>query len=60
MRDATGVPDSFAAMPAGGRAMQTWSYKIESHFSTRLAPQFQQRLSLRNATPTERGASRCT
>ncbi|MBL9176074.1 MAG: DUF1553 domain-containing protein [Verrucomicrobiales bacterium] len=32
VRDATGVPDTFAAMPAGGRAMQTWSYKIESHF----------------------------
>ncbi len=30
--DATGVPESFAAMPAGFRAMQTWSYKIESHF----------------------------
>lgn len=30
--DVTGVPESFAAMPAGYRAMQTWSYKIESHF----------------------------
>jgi hypothetical protein len=30
--DVTGVPETFAAMPAGYRAMQTWSYKIESHF----------------------------
>ena len=30
--DVTAVPESFAAMPAGYRAMQTWSYKIESHF----------------------------
>ena len=32
VRDATGVPDTFAALPAGGRATQAWSYKIESHF----------------------------
>lgn len=32
VRDATGVADTFAAMPAGGRATQAWSYKIESHF----------------------------
>ena len=30
--DATGVPETFAAMPAGGRATQAWSYKIQSHF----------------------------
>ena len=30
--DATGVPDTFAAMPAGTRAVETWSYKIQSHF----------------------------
>jgi hypothetical protein len=30
--DATGVPERFAAMPVGARALQTWSYKIESHF----------------------------
>src|SRR5439155_25113361 len=30
--DATAVTDSFVAMPAGSRAVQTWSYKIESHF----------------------------
>ncbi len=30
--DATGVPDTFAALPAGGRATQVWSYKIESRF----------------------------
>ena len=30
--DVTGVQDSMAAMPSGGRAMQTWSYKIQSHF----------------------------
>ena len=30
--DVTGIPETFAAMPAGYRAMQTWSYKIESHF----------------------------
>ncbi|MDB6153773.1 MAG: Protein of unknown function (DUF1553)/Protein of unknown function [Chthoniobacteraceae bacterium] len=28
--DATGVPDSFPGMPAGSRAMQAWTYKIES------------------------------
>jgi WD40 repeat protein len=32
VNDATGVPDAFAALPAGGRATQAWSYKIESHF----------------------------
>lgn len=32
VRDVTGVPDIFAALPAGGRAMQVWSYKVESHF----------------------------
>ncbi len=31
LSDATGVPDALAAMPPGGRAMQAWSYKIESH-----------------------------
>jgi hypothetical protein len=30
INDVTGVPDPFAAMPAGSRATQTWSYKIES------------------------------
>jgi hypothetical protein len=30
--DATGVPETFSAVPPGGRAMQTWSYKIASHF----------------------------
>ncbi len=30
--DVTGVPESFSAVPPGGRAMQTWSYKIPSHF----------------------------
>jgi hypothetical protein len=32
VNDATGVSDTFAAMPMGSRALQTWSYKIESHF----------------------------
>ena len=32
VNDATGIPDSFAAMPPGTRAMQAWSYKIDSHF----------------------------
>lgn len=32
VNDATGVPDSFAASAPGTRAMQTWSYKIESPF----------------------------
>ena len=32
VNDVTGVPDTFAAMPAGTRAMQAWSYKIESQF----------------------------
>lgn len=31
LSDATGVPDALTAMPPGGRAMQAWSYKIESH-----------------------------
>jgi len=26
----TGVPDTFGAMPSGSRAMQAWTYKIES------------------------------
>lgn len=30
--DVTGVPESYSAVPPGGRAMQTWSYKIPSHF----------------------------
>jgi len=30
--DTTGVPEIFSAVPPGGRAMQTWSYKIASHF----------------------------
>lgn len=30
--DATGVPSSFEAMPAATRAIQAWSYKIDSHF----------------------------
>jgi WD40 repeat protein len=30
INDVTGVPDIFAAMPAGSRATQAWSYKIES------------------------------
>ena len=30
--DATAVPSSFQAMAAGSRAVQAWSYKIESHF----------------------------
>lgn len=30
VNDITGVPDTFAAMPAGTRAMQMWSYKIDS------------------------------
>ena len=30
--DATGVEETFAAVPPGFRAMQTWSYKMESHF----------------------------
>src|SRR5262249_8602003 len=28
--DLTGVPDDFPGMPPGSRAMQAWSYKIES------------------------------
>ncbi len=30
--DATGVEENFTSVPPGFRAMQTWSYKIESHF----------------------------
>lgn len=30
--DVTGVPDQFAGCPPGSTAMQTWSYKIGSHF----------------------------
>ena len=30
--DVTGLPDPLVAMPMGARAMQAWSYKIESHF----------------------------
>lgn len=30
--EATGVPSSFEAMPAMSRAVQAWSYKIDSHF----------------------------
>ena len=30
--DATGVAESFTAIPTGGRAVQAWSYKIQSHF----------------------------
>ena len=30
--DVTGVPEEFNGVPPGGRAMQTWSYKIGSHF----------------------------
>jgi hypothetical protein len=30
--DITGVPETFSAVPPGGRANQAWSYKIESHF----------------------------
>lgn len=32
VNDATGIPDTFSAMPVGTRAMQAWSYKIDSHF----------------------------
>lgn len=32
VNDATGVPDNFNGMPPGARAMQAWSYKIESQF----------------------------
>jgi WD40 repeat protein len=32
VNDITGIPDTFAAMPSGSRAMQTWSYKIDSQF----------------------------
>jgi hypothetical protein len=30
LADITGVPDTFAGMPPGSRAMQAWTYKIES------------------------------
>ena len=30
--DVTGIPESFDGMPAGARAMETWTYKIGSHF----------------------------
>jgi hypothetical protein len=30
--EATGVPSTFEAMPPASRAMQAWSYKIDSHF----------------------------
>jgi WD40 repeat protein len=30
LADVTGVPDSFAGMPPGSRAMQAWTYKIDS------------------------------
>src|SRR4029079_8509659 len=30
--DVTGVPEEFNGVPPGARAMQTWSYKISSHF----------------------------
>jgi hypothetical protein len=30
VNDATGVPDNLAALPIGSRAMQAWTYKIES------------------------------
>jgi hypothetical protein len=32
VNDATGVPDTFAGMPPGSRAIQAWSYKIGSQF----------------------------
>lgn len=32
VNDSTGVPDNFAATAPGTRAMQTWSYKIDSPF----------------------------
>ena len=30
--DLTGVPEDFPAMPPGARALETWSYKIDSDF----------------------------
>ncbi len=30
--DITGLPDNFTGLPAGSRAVQTWTYKIQSHF----------------------------
>jgi WD40 repeat protein len=32
VNEATGVPDNFSGMPAGARAIQAWSYRIESQF----------------------------
>ena len=32
VNDLTGVPDTLAAMVPGGRAVQAWSYKIDSQF----------------------------
>jgi hypothetical protein len=32
LNDATGASDTFAGMPPGSRAIQAWSYKIESQF----------------------------
>ena len=32
VNDATGMSSSFSAMPVGARAIQTWSFKIDSHF----------------------------
>jgi len=32
LNDATGTTDTFAGMPPGSRAVQAWSYKIESQF----------------------------
>lgn len=30
INDLTGVPDTFSALPAGSRATQAWTYKIDS------------------------------
>jgi hypothetical protein len=30
--DVTGVPEEFEGCPPGTRALQTWTYKIDSHF----------------------------
>ncbi|MCI0746361.1 MAG: DUF1553 domain-containing protein [Verrucomicrobia subdivision 3 bacterium] len=32
MADVTGVPEEFEGCPPGTRALQTWTYKIDSHF----------------------------
>lgn len=32
VNDVTGIPDVFQGCPPGTRAIQTWSYKIDSHF----------------------------